>query len=50
MRGLQGPDLAQGVAATGKHFAAHGMPEAGLNWAPVHVGRREFREVYSVSF
>ena len=45
VRGLQGADLGQGVAATGKHFAAHGVPEGGLNWAPVHVGQRELREV-----
>ncbi len=53
VRGLQGPPsagLAQGVAATGKHFAAHGMPEAGLNWAPVHVGQRELREVFLFPF
>ncbi len=46
VRGLQGEDLRLGVAATGKHFAGHGIPESGLNWAPVHVGKREFREVY----
>lgn len=46
VRGLQGPDLSAGVAATGKHFGAHGIPEGGLNWAPVHVGPRELREVY----
>lgn len=50
IQGLQGPDLTDGVAATGKHFAAHGMPEAGLNWAPVHVGQRELREVYLMPF
>lgn len=50
IRGLQGPDLTQGVAATGKHFAAHGMPESALNWGPVHVGKREFREVYLFPF
>lgn len=50
VRGLQGPDLSQGVAATGKHFGAHGIPEGGLNWAPVHVGPRELREVYLVPF
>lgn len=50
VRGLQGPDLNQGVVATGKHFAAHGIPEGGLNWAPVHVGWREFREVYLYPF
>jgi len=50
IQGLQGLDLTDGVAATGKHFAAHGMPEAGLNWAPVHVGQRELREVYLMPF
>ena len=46
VRGLQGPDLKEGVAATGKHFGAHGIPEGGLNWGPVKVGGRELREVY----
>lgn len=50
VRGLQGPNLAEGVAATGKHFGAHGIPEGGLNWAPVHVGKRELREVYLLPF
>ena len=26
------------------------MPEAGLNWAPVHIGRRELREEFLVPF
>jgi beta-glucosidase len=46
VRGLQGDTLARGVAATGKHFAAHGLPEGGLNWAPVLTGERELRQVY----
>jgi len=50
VRGLQGPDLREGVAGTGKHFAAHGVPEAGLNWAPVHIGPRELREEFLVPF
>lgn len=50
VRGLQGDDLRHGVVATGKHFAAHGMPEGGLNWAPVHVGERELREVFGHTF
>ncbi len=50
MKGLQGEDLRLGVAATGKHFAGHGIPESGLNWAPVHVGKREFREVFLYPF
>ncbi len=43
-------DPKTGIVATGKHFAAHGIPEGGLNWAPVHVGEREFREVYLYPF
>lgn len=52
VRGLQGPTAPEQLAfsATGKHFAAHGMPEGGLNWAPVHVGERELREVYLFPF
>ncbi|MEP7358322.1 MAG: glycoside hydrolase family 3 protein, partial [Anaerolineales bacterium] len=50
VRGLQGDDLRTGIAATGKHFAAHGMPEGGLNWARVQVSWREFREVYLFPF
>lgn len=41
IRGIQ----SQGVAACVKHYVAHGSPEAGLNLAPVHLGRREFREL-----
>ncbi len=48
--GLQGSELKSGIAATGKHFAAHGMPESGQNWAPVHLGERELRETYLFPF
>jgi beta-glucosidase len=50
IKGLQGDDLKSGVIATGKHFAAHGFPEGGRNWAPVHMGPREFREVFLFPF
>lgn len=40
VRGLQ----SQGVAASPKHYVAHGSPEAGINIAPVHAGERELRE------
>ncbi|MBQ7600187.1 MAG: glycoside hydrolase family 3 C-terminal domain-containing protein [Clostridia bacterium] len=33
-----------GVAATVKHYAAHGSPEGGINISPVHTGEREWRE------
>ena len=35
---------ARGVAATLKHYVAHGSPEGGLNMAPVHAGERELRD------
>lgn len=44
IQALQGPDLADGVLATGKHIVGHGLAEGGLNQAPVHVGQRELRD------
>lgn len=38
------------VAATAKHYIAYGIPEGGINIAPVHVGEREIREVYLEPF
>src|SRR5215468_10475782 len=46
VRGLQGTDLANGIAATGKHFVGYGASEGGMNWAPAHISARELREVY----
>jgi len=40
----------RGVAATIKHYMAHGSPEGGLNLAPVHAGERELRELYIEPF
>jgi beta-glucosidase len=50
IRGLQGADLAEGVAATGKHLVGHGLAEGGLNQAPVHVGPRELRDEQLLPF
>ncbi len=50
VRGLQTGDLADGVAATGKHFAGYGASEGGLNWAPSHIPERELREIYAAPF
>jgi beta-glucosidase len=50
VRGLQTDDLADGVAATGKHFLGYALPEGGMNHAPVHVGPRELREVFAEPF
>jgi beta-glucosidase len=38
------------VAATMKHFAAHGQPESGTNAAPVNLSERELRETFLVPF
>jgi beta-glucosidase len=50
VEGLQGEDLATGVAATAKHFVGYGASEGGLNWAPPHIPPREMREVYLYPF
>jgi beta-glucosidase len=50
VRGLQGPELARGVVATGKHFVGYGASEGGMNWAPAHIPRRELFEVYVTPF
>ena len=46
VRGVQ----SQGVAATVKHFVAHGTPENGLNLSSVHIGEREIRETMLPQF
>ncbi len=38
------------VAATAKHFAAHGQPENGTNCGPVSVSERLLREVFLYPF
>ncbi|TWX34178.1 beta-glucosidase [Frigoribacterium sp. ACAM 257] len=50
VRGLQGPDLRNGVAATGKHFLGFGFSEGGLNMTSNPISPRELREVYAKPF
>ena len=50
VRGLQGDDLRDGVAATGKHFIGYGISEGGHNHKPAHIGSRDLREVYARPF
>ena len=50
IRGIQGPSLAEGVVATGKHLVGHGLAEGGLNQAPAHVGPRELRDEQLFAF
>ncbi len=46
VRGLQGDDLREGVAATAKHFVGYGASEGGMNWAPANVPPRQLLDVY----
>ena len=52
VKGLQGGDIsrADAVISEPKHFAVHGIPEAGSNTTPVNVGLREIRSVYLPTF
>ncbi|MHC1784187.1 MAG: glycoside hydrolase family 3 N-terminal domain-containing protein [Anaerolineaceae bacterium] len=50
IRGLQGPDLKQGILATGKHFIGHSFSLGGLNCAPVQMGKRTIWDVFMLPF
>lgn len=48
VKGLQGEQ--RDLLATLKHFAGHSASEGGRNHAPVHVGPREFNDVFLLPF
>ncbi|WP_199174779.1 glycoside hydrolase family 3 N-terminal domain-containing protein [Halegenticoccus soli] len=50
IRGLQGEDPREGVSATVKHFAGHGVGEGGKNRPTAHLGERKLREVHLYPF
>lgn len=50
VKGIQGEDLANGVAATSKHFLGYAMSQGGLNMASTDIPPRELREVYAKPF
>jgi len=52
VKGLQGQgvDHPDAVIAEPKHFAVHGIPEAGSNTAPVNIGQREARTSFLYVF
>jgi beta-glucosidase len=50
VRGLQGDEPATGIIATLKHFVGYSFSEAGRNFAPAHVGRRELADVFLLPF
>jgi len=55
-RGLQGGaglgngGLHDGAIATAKHIGGHGLPEGGLNHAPIHMGARELYDTFLFPF
>ncbi|MFT3680138.1 MAG: glycoside hydrolase family 3 N-terminal domain-containing protein [Ferruginibacter sp.] len=52
VKGLQGGDISRpdAVISEPKHFAVHGIPEAGSNTTPVNIGVREIRSSYLPAF
>jgi beta-glucosidase len=52
VKGMQGNKLSDddAVISEPKHFAVHGIPEAGSNTAPVNIGEREARSTYLYVF
>lgn len=50
INGLQGKTLAEGVAATAKHFLGHSIGEGGLNLARCQTDSRDLRENFARPF
>lgn len=52
VKGLQGQGVnhPDAVISEPKHFAVHGIPEAGSNTAPVNIGEREARSAFLYVF
>jgi beta-glucosidase len=52
VKGMQGGDVSRpdAVISEPKHFAVHGIPEAGSNTSPVNIGEREARSDFLYVF
>jgi len=50
VRGLQSPDLRDGVIATAKHFIGYGLPESGMNLSAYEGGPRRTRDLFAFPF
>lgn len=50
VKGIQGDELKEGVLATAKHFAGHGITEGGLNMGRNIVSERDMREIHCKPF
>ena len=50
VQGLQGEDLKEGVACTGKHFLGYSQSESAMNMHKSMASQRELREVFAKPF
>ena len=50
VRGMQGDDLKEGIACTGKHFLGYSQSESAMNMHKSMASRRELREVFAKPF
>ena len=50
VKGIQGDELKEGVLATAKHFAGHGITEGCLNMGRNIVSERDMREIHCKPF
>ena len=50
VKGIQGDELKEGVLATAKHFAGHGITEGDLNMGRNIVSERDMREIHCKPF
>ncbi len=51
VRGIEDtPEGERPAIATAKHLVGHGVPEGGLNQAPVHIGERELMDAFLFPF
>lgn len=50
VKGLQGEDLKEGIACTGKHFLGYSQSESAMNMHKSLASRRELREVFAKPF
>lgn len=50
VKGIQGIDLKEGIAATAKHFLGYGSSQGGLNLARASITPRELREEFGKPF
>lgn len=50
VRGIQTDDLREGIAATAKHYAGHGITEGGINMGRNLVSSRDLKEIHCKPF